>query len=48
MTIARGGRSRAEQAKIARLTRKEKQTIVAITLGLDASTLEIAARLEHQ
>ena len=46
MTIARErGASHAEQAKIARLTRKERQTIVAITLGLDASTLEIAARL---
>lgn len=39
------GASHAEQEKIARLTRKEKQTIAAITLGLDASTLEIAERL---
>lgn len=39
------GRDHAEQEKIARLTRKEKQTIAAITLGSDASTMEIADRL---
>lgn len=46
MAIAREkGVHHAEQAKIARLTRKERLTIAAITLGVDANTLEIARRL---
>lgn len=46
MAVAREkGVNHAEQEKIARLTRKEKQTIAAITLGSDASTMEIAERL---
>lgn len=46
MAVAREkGVNHAEQEKIARLTRKEKQTITAITQGSDASTMEIAERL---
>ncbi|WP_410500162.1 LuxR C-terminal-related transcriptional regulator [Chitinibacter sp. S2-10] len=46
MTIAREkGANNAEHEKIARLTRKEKQTIAAIALGSNVSTLEIAERL---
>lgn len=46
MAIAREkGANHAEQTKIARLTRKERQAIVAITRGVDASTVAIAERL---
>lgn len=46
MAVARErNTNQLEQEKIARLTRKERQTIVAITLSSNASTLEVADRL---